>query len=64
MSKILKAAHDLSVDLYAIGAMDAITMQMMDALCVSPHDIMEVTEINGREARAIYCDRPNRIVKL
>jgi hypothetical protein len=63
MSKTLKACHDLSMDLYAIGAMDAITMQMMDALCQSPHDIMDVTENNGRETRAINCDRPNRTIK-
>ena len=63
MSKTLKACHDLSMDLYAIGAIDAITMQMMDALCRSPHDIMDVTEDLGRGTRAIDCDRLNRTVK-
>jgi hypothetical protein len=43
MSKILQAAHDLSVDLYAISTMDALTMQMMDALCASPPDFVDLT---------------------
>ena len=36
MSKILEAAHELAQDLHAVGAMDAITMRMMDELCLPP----------------------------
>lgn len=34
MSEILNMAHDLAKDLHAVGAMDAITMRMMDDLCL------------------------------
>jgi len=34
MSDILDMAHDMARDLHEIGAMDAITMRMMDELCM------------------------------
>ena len=34
MSDILDMAHDMAKDLHAVGAMDAITMRMMDELCL------------------------------
>lgn len=34
MSDILDSAHDLAKDLHAVGAMDTITMRMMDELCL------------------------------
>ena len=34
MSDILDSAHDMAKDLHAVGAMDAITMRMMDELCL------------------------------
>ena len=34
MSDILDQAHDMAKDLHAVGAMDAITMRMMDELCL------------------------------
>jgi putative transcriptional regulator len=34
MSGILDAVHELAKDLHAEGAMDAITMRMMDELCL------------------------------
>lgn len=36
MSDILKAAHELALDLHDVGGMDAITMRMMDELCLPP----------------------------
>lgn len=36
MSKILESSHELAQDLHAVGAMDAITMRMMDELCLPP----------------------------
>jgi hypothetical protein len=38
LCKILDMAHDLAKDLPLVGAMDAMTMRMMDELCgkVSP----------------------------
>jgi putative transcriptional regulator len=34
MSDSLDMAHDMATDLHAVGAMDAITMRMMDELCL------------------------------
>ena len=45
MSEILKTAHELSKDLHAVGAMDAITMRMMDELCLPPKRTFSATEI-------------------
>ena len=36
MSDILDMAHDMAKDLHALGAMDAITMRMVDELCLPP----------------------------
>jgi putative transcriptional regulator len=36
MSEILKAAHELALDLRSVGTMDTITMRMMDELCLPP----------------------------
>jgi putative transcriptional regulator len=34
MSKALKNMHDLAKDLHEVGAMDSITMKVMDDLCL------------------------------
>lgn len=34
MSGILDMTHDMAKDLHAVGAMDVITMRMMDELCL------------------------------
>lgn len=34
MSDILEMAHDMAKDLHSVGAMDAITMRMIDELCL------------------------------
>jgi putative transcriptional regulator len=34
MSKALKNMHDLAKDLHEVGAMDSITMKVMDNLCL------------------------------
>jgi len=34
MSDILDMAHDMAKDLHEVGAMDDITMRMMDRICV------------------------------
>ena len=45
MSEILKAAHELSQDLHVVGAMDAITMRMMDELCLPPKRSFSAADI-------------------
>jgi putative transcriptional regulator len=45
MSEILKAAHELSQDLHSVGAMDAITMRMMDELCLPPKRTFSAADI-------------------
>ncbi len=34
MSEILDIAHDMAKDLHEVGAMDDITMRVMDRICV------------------------------
>jgi putative transcriptional regulator len=45
VSEILKAAHELASDLHGVGAMDAITMRMMDELCLPPKRDFSATDI-------------------
>jgi putative transcriptional regulator len=45
MSEILKAAHELAKDLHAVGATDAITMRMMDELCLPPKRIFSAADV-------------------
>ena len=44
MSDILNMAHDMAQDLHAVGAMDAITMRMMDELCLPKKRTFTTTE--------------------
>jgi len=51
MSDILDMAHDMAKDLEAVGAMDAITMRMMDELCLPAKRTFtaaDVRRIRGR----------------
>ena len=51
MSDILDMAHDMAKDLHEVGAMDAITMRMMDALCLTKKRTFtaaDVQRIRGR----------------
>lgn len=59
MSDILDLAHDLAKDLHAVGAMDTITMRMMDELCLpkkrtfSADDIRRI-RIRSRMSQPIF----------
>lgn len=50
MSDILTMAHDMAKDLHKVGAMDNITMRVMDELCLpkkrtfSPEDVRRIRE--------------------
>lgn len=59
MSDILKLAHETAKDLHKVGAMDDITMRMMDQLCLpdikkfSPGDIKAIRE-QSRMSQAVF----------
>lgn len=51
MRGILDVVHDMAKDLHAVGAMDAITMRMMDELCLPKKrtfSAADVRRIRGR----------------
>lgn len=52
MSDILHMAHDMAKDLHAVGAMDAITMRMMDELCLPKKRAFTSAEIRRIRQRA------------
>jgi putative transcriptional regulator len=52
MSEIMKAAHELAQDLHQVGAMDAITMRMMDDLCLPPKRSFTPAEIKRLRAKS------------
>ncbi|CAH0357283.1 hypothetical protein [Sphingobium sp. CECT 9361] len=45
MSDILDMAHDMAMDLHAVGAMDATMIRMMDELCLSKKRVFTAAEI-------------------
>jgi putative transcriptional regulator len=45
MSDILDMAHDMAKDLHEVGAMDDITMRMMDRICVPSTPRFSASEI-------------------
>ena len=45
MSDILDTAHDLAKDLHEVGAMDTITMRMMDELCLPAKRTFTAAEV-------------------
>ncbi|MEO5349005.1 MAG: DNA-binding transcriptional regulator [Magnetococcus sp. YQC-3] len=45
MSEILDVAHEMARDLVKVGAMDAITMRQIDALCLPPKRQFAAEEI-------------------
>jgi len=51
LCKILDMAHNLAKDLHVVGAMDAMTMRMMDELCgkVSPAQRL----CTGKDSRSL-----------
>lgn len=51
MSDILEMAHDMAKDLHAVGAMDAITMRMMDELCLPKKRTFTAAEIRRIRSR-------------
>jgi len=52
MSDILKTAHDLARDLHEIGAMNTITMRMVDELCLPPRRSFTSAEIRRIREKA------------
>ncbi|MBF0553145.1 MAG: DNA-binding transcriptional regulator [Nitrospirae bacterium] len=52
MSEILDIAHEMTKDLFKVGAIDEITMRTMDALCLpqmrsfQPDDILRIRTAN------------------
>lgn len=51
MTSILKASHELSQDLHAVGAMDPITMRMMDELCLPPKRTFTAADVKRVRAK-------------
>ncbi|KWT74799.1 helix-turn-helix domain-containing protein [Candidatus Magnetominusculus xianensis] len=45
MSEILDIAHEMARDLVKVGAMDAVTMRQIDALCLPPKRYLEAADI-------------------
>lgn len=52
MNEILDIAHEMAKDLFKVGAMDEITMHMIDVLCLppkrffNPEDIKRIRKAN------------------
>lgn len=40
MSELLDIANEMARDLFKVGAMDEITMRKIDALCLSPNELL------------------------
>jgi putative transcriptional regulator len=55
MSDILEMAHDMAKDLHAVGAMDAITMRMMDELCLPKKRTFTAADIRRIRSRTRRC---------
>ena len=51
MSDVLETAHEMAKDLYEVGAMDDITMRMMDRLCVPAKPSFTADQIKDIRAR-------------
>ena len=64
MSEILDIAHDMAKDLHEVGAMDDITMRVMDELCLpeprtfAAEDIKTIRKKTRMSQAAFGCDRP------
>ena len=51
MSEILDMAHDMAHDLHEIGAMDGITMRVMDRICVPKKPSFTAVKIKSIRAK-------------
>jgi len=51
MSEILDIAHEMAIDLHEVGAMDAITMRMMDELCLPAKRVFTADQVRRIRAR-------------
>jgi putative transcriptional regulator len=51
MSDILDMAHDMATDLHEVGAMDNITMRMMDHICIPQNRSFTAQEIKDIRAK-------------
>lgn len=45
VSEILDMAHEMARDLHEVGAMDNITMQKMDVLCLPPRRTFSAEDV-------------------
>lgn len=45
MSEILNMAHDMATDLHDVGAMDDITMRIMDSICLPKKPMLSAAKI-------------------